>query len=125
MSMLNKITYGLQASDICKWKSFANRSATSHTASLDCSASVGVWSLSDEGHVCDFTELKSLNIYCSGYNAMSAKITLNERSDISEGKYTSDWLRAVARMFNHLADNMDRLPTHEQTIATMVANKLE
>jgi hypothetical protein len=125
MSMLKRISYGLQASDICKWKSFVNRSEKDNTSSLDCSASVEVWSLTDEGHVCDFTELKSLNIYCSGYNAMSAKITLNERSDISECKYTSDWLRAVARMFNHLADNMDRLPTHEQTIATMVANRME
>jgi hypothetical protein len=46
-------------------------------------------------------------------------------SDGTNTAHNSDWLRAVARMFNHLADNMDCLPTHEQTIATVVANKLE
>ncbi len=55
----------------------------------------------------------------------SAEIKLDESRLSSLDAFNSDWLRAVARMFNHLADNMDRLPTHEQTIATMVANKLE
>lgn len=44
--------------------------------------------------------------------------------DSTNTAHNSDWLRAVARMLDHLADNMDRLPNHAQTIATMVANKM-
>jgi hypothetical protein len=124
MSMLRSIRYDLRASDTYQSKHFINRSVKENTPTLNCSAAVEVWSMADEGRLCNFAELKSLDI-SSGYSGRYAKISIHDCKDPSESCYTSGWLRAVARMFNHLADNMDRLPTHEQTIATMVANRME
>jgi hypothetical protein len=55
----------------------------------------------------------------------SASISLSGTWDSNNAPHNSDWLRAVARMFNHLADNLDQLPTKNQIIAQMVANKLD
>lgn len=116
MSSLGTITYNLSANG-------TSTPSGKGLGSLSLRSDVTV-TINDS--VCDIKELT-----IRGTNQTSS-VKGNADMKLS-GTYTgsncaahnSDWLRAVARMFHHLADNMDQLPTKTQTIAQMVANKLD
>lgn len=108
-SLIGSVQYHLRSSDICT-------TATKGAQQLSLTTHLKAKALST---CCSIEELKIVGVNSNNADLGSADIK------VSSNKLSSDWLRAVARMFNHLADNMDRLPTHEQTIATMVANRME
>ena len=117
MSSLGTITYNLSAKDT------STPSGGKGLGSLRLRSDVAV---TINSLVCDIKELTVRGVNQSDSVKGNADIKLSGTyTGCSCAAHNSDWLRAVARMFNRLADNMDQLPTHTQTIAQMVANKLD
>lgn len=116
MSSLGTTTYNMEVKDLCttsgKGTQILNLSSrlTAEVSASTC----GIKELVVRGRNKNKAVLGNADIKLSG-----------TFEDTTNAAHNSDWLRAVARMFNHLADNMDQFPTHTQTIAQMVANKLD
>lgn len=116
MSSLGTITYKLSATD-------TSTPSGKGLGSLSLRSDVTV---TINSSVCDIKELAVRGKNQSDSVKGNADIKLSGPfTNSNYSAHNSDWLRAVARMFNRLADNMDQLPTHTQTIAQMVANKLD
>lgn len=115
MSLITSVIYNLQASDICQTAGKGTQQSLSLATHLKAKAFSTYRSVES---------LKIVGKNSNGADLGSADINISSNRLTGSATHSPDWLRAVARMFNHLADNMDRLPTHEQTIATMVANRM-
>lgn len=102
------------------WSSVTSGKSSPQTLSLSAQLTVEM-----SAHLCAIKELcirgKNRNSAVLGNADIKLSGTFGDENNTA---HNSDWLRAVARMLDHLADNMDRLPTHEQTIAMMVTNKM-
>jgi hypothetical protein len=116
MSMLGNAIYNLLATD------YYSTSGRSSTQPITLSSTLTV-EMSDR--LCAIKELSVKGKNSNSAVLGSAEIKLSGTfSDGTNTAHNSGWLRALARMFNHLADNMDRLPTPDQTLAMMVTNKM-
>lgn len=113
---LGNTAYNLKVADSCATSGKGGSIELSLSAKLTVEMSA---------HLCAITELcirgKNRNSAVLGNADIKLSGTFGDDTNTA---HNSDWLRAVARMLDHLADNMDRLPTHEQTIAMMVANRM-
>ncbi len=114
--VLGHTTYNLIATDYC------STSGRSSTQPISLSSTLTV-EMSDR--LCAIKELSVKGKNSNSAILGSAEVKLSGTfSDGTNTAHNSDWLRAVARMFNHLADNVDRLPTPDQTFAMMVTNRM-
>jgi hypothetical protein len=115
MNLLNSIEYSLASGDTYQ---------TSGQVRQDISLAVH---LKVKAHKKSYFSIQDVKIVGSNSNNAplgSAEVKLASNSLNDSVAFNSDWLRALARTLVHLADNVDRLPSPEQTVALMVASKM-